>query len=752
MQYYIINHPPAVSIIAPGILYQHKLFLMKFFILLSAVMLCIFIAQGQHRLQAVIKDNNSHEILTGASVVLNAGKASLANAKGFIQFQNMPAGTHTLVTSYTGYETRTDTFTIPLPNNDTLTIYLTPNDETLDEVIVQSTRTSRTIANTPTRVETIDGEELDEKNNMRPANVSMLLHESTGLQVQQTAAVSGNASIRVQGLDGRYTQLLKDGYPNFGNFASGLSVLEIPPLDLRQVEIIKGPASTLYGGGAIAGVINFISALPKEKPVYNFIINQSNVGQTNLGAYASHKKGKWGYALLAQANFQKTYDVDKDEFTELPRSKNFTVHPRLFYYPDASTTIMIGNSFTKGHNTGGDIPAINGKSDSNHVYFEDNKTLRNITTLEVARKFAAGSNIKLKQSLSIFTRTIAIPGYVFAGTGTNSFTDLSYLFTSGHHTVIAGINLVADKFRQKDTGSQNIQSFTAGIYVQDTWDISNHIKIESGIRADNARYSNIYYKKNQGFILPRVSVLFKINDQLSSRIGGGLGYKLPTIFTEQTEAIQYQQLLPLNNVTAEKSIGTTADINYKTRLTDQLFISINQMFFFTKINRPLLLENNGTADVAFINAAQPVTTRGFETNLKFIFKDHLKLFAGYTFTDAKATYKSGNQVLPLLPKDKLNLSLVYEKEENFKAGLEAYLTGHQFLYNGNQTPSFWEFGAMAEKTFGKLAVFINFENFTDQRQSKYKTVVNPPHNRPVFDDIWNHTEGFVINGGVKIKL
>ncbi len=100
---------------------------------------------------------------------------------------------------------------------------------------------------------------------MLPANVSMLLHESTGLQVQQTSATSGNASIRVQGLDGRYTQLLKNGYPNFGNFASGLSILEIPPLDLKQVEVIKGPASTLFGGGAIAGVLNFVSKLPKEK-------------------------------------------------------------------------------------------------------------------------------------------------------------------------------------------------------------------------------------------------------------------------------------------------------------------------------------------------------------------------------------------------------------------------------------------------------------------------------------------------------
>src|SRR4029077_11713968 len=127
------------------------------------------------------------------------------------------------------------------------------------------------------------------KNNMRPGNVAMLLHESTGIQVQQTSATSGTASIRIQGLDAKYTQLLKDGFPNFDNFSSGLSVLEIPPLDLKQVEIIKGPASPLFGGGAIAGVINFISKTPKPKPAYIFILNQSNINQTNIGGFASQK-------------------------------------------------------------------------------------------------------------------------------------------------------------------------------------------------------------------------------------------------------------------------------------------------------------------------------------------------------------------------------------------------------------------------------------------------------------------------------
>ena len=138
--------------------------------------------------------------------------------------------------------------------------------------------------------------------------------------------------------------------------------------------------------------------------------------------------------------------------------------------------------------------------------------------------------------------------------------------------------------------------------------------------------------------------------------------------------------------------------------------------------------------------------------MELIFKEELKLFAGYTFTYATANYVSNSNFLPLAPKNKLNLALVFERENKFKVGLESYFTDRQYLYNGNKTPSFWEFGFMAEKTFNKVALFINFENFTDQRQSNYKRVVNPPYNDPTFDDIWNHTEGFVVNGGIKLKF
>ncbi|WP_346238597.1 TonB-dependent receptor [Niabella insulamsoli] len=707
---------------------------------------------AQHQFTTIVKSEPDQKFLKGVTVTVSTFGQAITDAQGRAQIGNISSGAFAVTWSHVGFITKTDTIRFPLENGQPIEVYLEPEEEAMEEVIVQSTRTSRTISNTPTRVEIIDGEELEEKNNMRPANVSMLLHESTGIQVQQTSATSGNASLRIQGLDGRYTQLLKDGYANFGNFASGLSILEIPPLDLKQVEVIKGPASTLYGGGAIAGVVNFISRTPDEKFEGDIMLNQSNIGQSNIGGYFSGRGQKMGYAVLGLLNLQKAYDVDGDDFSDLPRNNNFTINPRLFFYPDETTLITIGNSLTVSKNTGGDMHVISGDDRDGHVYYEKNETFRNTSTLELSKQFLNKSNFRLKQSVTIFNRDLTMPGYQFMGKNINSFTDMSYLRYLANHTMIGGANFIYDQFEQEMSAMFDNRSATAGLYFQDTWDLSELVKLETGLRVDHVNYRNNNFKKAQTFALPRVSALFKWSGQLSSRIGGGYGYKTPTLFTERTEGMQYRNIAALENVTAEKSVGGTADISYRTNIGGAFSLSLNQMFFMTHINKPLVLEQISETSFSFVNAGQPVVTQGFETNLRFIFKEDLKLFLGYTFTDARATYLQQNQVLPLMPKHKLNTVLMYEKEDNFKLGLEGYHTGTQYLYNGTKTPSFWEFGFMAQKTFGRFSLFVNFENFTDERQSNYKPVVSGPLQAPAFDDIWNHMEGRVVNGGVKIKI
>lgn len=730
---------------------------MKKYILPILAMLFTTNLFAQNSFKILVKDNTKNEILTGVSAVIKGTQiAAVSDTSGQIILQNIPNGKQIIVFTYVGFETLEKKIIFPVADSlQNVILYLENSHEELDEVVVQTTRTSRTIKNTPTRIETIDFEELDEKTNMKPANVSMILHESTGIQVQQTSATSGNASVRIQGLDGKYTQLLKDGYASFGNFASGLSILEIPPLDLKQVEIIKGPASTLYGAGAIAGVVNFISKTPEEKSEHNFILNQSNVGQTNIGAFVMHKKNKTGFCISGLYNYQKLYDVDKDGFTELPKSTDFSIHPKLFYYPTEKVTIIFGSNFSKGNRTGGDVEVINNKADNNHTYFETNNTLRNNTTFDYIKQLKKGQQLTIKSGFSYFKRSIAIPNYNFKGSNYNTFSDISFVKNSNNQTIIFGGNFILDKFSEQNANlvlNRDFKTTTCGLYVQHTYDFSENIKLESGLRADLVSYSDQSYSNTEFFILPRISFLYKFNNHWSSRIGGGLGYKTPTIFTERTESFQYQNLLPLNNVSSEKSYGTTADVNFNTKIGNDFIFSMNQMFFYTRISNATIVQQDISTNYFFSNSSKPVRSFGFETNAKIIFKEYFKLFSGYTFTNAKAGYLTSNPFLPLLPKNKINLALVYEKEKNFKMGLEAYFTDYQYLYSGSKTPSFWEVGFMTEKYFGKISIFINAENFTDQRQSKYKRVVNPPNNNPGFDDIWNHTEGRTFNAGVKVKL
>ena len=637
--------------------------------------------------------------------------------------------------------------------NDTIKTDQEREDD-IEEVIISSTRTSRTIGNTPTRVETIELEEIDEKANMRPSNVAMILHESTGIAVQQTSATSGSSSIRIQGLDGRYTQILKDGFPSFGNFANGLSILEIPPLDLKQVEIIKGPSSTLFGAGAIAGVINFISRTPREKQNLDILTNYANTGLVNFGLFASKKSKNFGYTLMTIYNNQKAFDVDDDDFSELPKSEDFTIHPKLFFYLSGDAQIILGNAFTRGNRLGGDLRYINGERNADHPYFEQNNSLRNTTTLEFTKKWSDHSSLDYKSSYAIFNREIAVPGYEFRGKNQNFYSDISWSRSGKNQTLILGANYILDQFKQNSPQlfNLNLKTETSGIYAQHTWDVLDFFKIENGLRTDFVNYSNALYAKSETFFLPKTSLLFLISPKFTSRIGGGFGYKTPTTFTEQTDSFNYQNLRPLQNISSEKSLGATADVNFKTNVGDHFKLSLNQMFFYTKLKNSIVLNDNIDGTFDLMNTTSNVYSKGFETNLKFIYKDFIKLFGGYTFTDTKAEYLPGNQRLPLVPKSKVNLALIAEKEGNYKAGFEAYYTDRQILYNRQLTQPYWEIGFMVEKFFGRFSIFLNFENITDTRQGRYKPVVSGSHQNPQFDEIWTHVEGRTINGGIKFKL
>jgi iron complex outermembrane receptor protein len=265
--------------------------------------------------KATIFEKETNKPLIGATLFFEEiEQGGVSDATGQITIKNIPIGNQEVNISFIGFQT-IDTILNISDKNVAFTFLLEELNEELEEVVIRASRSTRTIKNIPTRAEFIGLEELGEKAIMNSANISLVLRESTGIQIQQTSLSSGNSSIRIQGLDGRYTQLLKDGFPLFGGFSGGLSIMQIPPLDLQQFEIIKGSSSTLYGGGAIAGLVNMVSKMPEDEPNFEIMLTQTQALGSTVNTFFSQRNGKIGYTLYGSGHYQNAYDPDGDDFT-----------------------------------------------------------------------------------------------------------------------------------------------------------------------------------------------------------------------------------------------------------------------------------------------------------------------------------------------------------------------------------------------------------------------------------------------------
>lgn len=702
---------------------------------------------GQNNtLRAVVLESHNAEPIVGAKFYFEElKKGAISDHEGKIEITEIPDGEHEIEISMHGFQEIDTVLSFPLSQGD-LTFKLKEIEQEFEGVTVTVSRSTRTIENLPTRIEFIGSEELGEKAVMNSANISVVLRESTGIQMQQTSINSGNMGIRIQGLDGRYTQLLKDGFPLYGGFSGGLSVMQIPPLDLEQFGIIKGSSSTLYGGGAIAGLVNMVSRTPDYEPSLDIMLTQTHALSSTANVFYSERDKKFGTTIYASGNYQHAYDPDNDGFSNLGQSTTISLNPKLFYYPSEKTTFWFGINGTYDTRSGGDLIAIRNGTSVENPYLEINKSQRASTQALYSTQFSDKRKLTVKNSVAYFDRSIEIPNYTFNGNQINTFSEINYQLKTEKAEWIFGANLYTNSFNEiTDSLERDQGDITSGVFINNIVDLSNKWVLETGVRGD--------YSADWGlFPLPKFSLLWNPTKKFTSRFGGGLGYKIPDLFTEEAESIYFQNILPLNknNLSAERSYGGNIDFNYKTRLGEKVVFSINQLFYLTSIDNALILNTDSTTGYLFYeNALGNVLSKGAETNIKFSYKD-FRWILTYAFIDATLNYLPENPQKPLTARHNAGTVLMYESEK-WRIGYEAYYTGSQFLSDGTKTSDFLTMGLMVMRNFERGSLFLNFENFTDRRQARYSPVVLPPTSSPTFPEIYAPTDGIVISGGIIIK-
>lgn len=725
---------------------------MRNFLTIAVILATAVFLHGQNSLQIQVIDSLEKSPLPGASIHFeNKNLGGATDENGMLKISGIPNGSSKITCTFQGFRPKTIEIYLPNALPAPFKIFLAPLPEEIEEVVVESSRTNTRIEDLPVKVEVLGLEELDEEVSLVPGGMGSLLGDLSVITIQRTGATAGNDGVRMLGLDPGYTQLLQDGLPLYEGFSGSLGVLNIPPLDLRQVEIVKGASSTLYGGGAIGGLINFISKVPTAKPQNTLLLNQTSLGESNTNAFFSrqYQGGRQGFTFLVTGNYKRAADVNDDGFAEQPRSANWLIHPKYFFKIGQKTDAQIGLTLSQTQVASGDLSAIhdNNWSDT-HPFFQFETVRRGTLAGQMHHEFSKNLALSVRATASTFTRDGDYAyGFDFAGRQISTYSEASLLWKKNAHTLTAGTNFVSEDFKQTSGATVPFGAFqntTAGVFAQHDWLFAPKWTLETGLRADKTAHYG-------AFLLPRISLLCRPSSSTSLRAAVGTGYKTPNLFAVP-EPREYPFLQPLaGNVLPSHALGFNMDGDWHGILFDALAVQINQAFYATRLNRTLAYDYSFEGKLHAVNPQGAALSIGTDTYIRLKYDD-LEWYLGYNHTLAQRNPGTGlaKVNLPFNPQDKFAGTMAYEIEGRWRFGVESAWTGNQYVENNRKVPSFWFFALMAEKKFAWGSLVLNCENVGDSRQSKYESLVSGNVFQPVFRPIWGPVEGRVVNVSVKI--
>lgn len=533
----------------------------------------------------------SQEVMTDAS-----GRAVLVLPSG--QGAQLPSDLATEITvEADGFLSTTVRMPANARGEKPLDIELEPIAEFEEEIVVSASRSPTRLQDQPLRVEVIDREEIEEKALMTPGSVAMLIGETTGLRVQPTAPSLGAANVRIQGLRGRYSQVIADGLPLYGGQGDSFSLLQVPPLDLGRVEVIKGVASALYGSSALGGVINLVSRRPTG-PAQEALFNQTSLGGTDATIWlADAPSDTWSWAIIGGVHGQRRRDRDDDGWTDVSGYGRGMVRPRVFYDSGTGASVLATAGFLVEDRRGG---TLDGRvAPDGRPFDESLDTTRGDAGL-VARWLTASSRlVALRGSYGRQSQRRMFGEVRERGARDTGFGEVSLQGMTGGHTWVVGGAYQHDGYRARDLPRFNYSFDVPAVFAQDELSLGSMRLAISGRLDVHDEYGVL--------ATPRVSVLWRPEPAWTVRVSSGGGAFAPTPFVEDTDETGLARVDALSGLDAERAWGGSLDV---TRRAGSFELS--GTVFASDVRNPIQLVELLDGRAQFVNAAAPTRTWGTE--------------------------------------------------------------------------------------------------------------------------------------------
>jgi len=672
----------------------------------------------------------------GVSVVVN-GATLTTPASGTVS-ASVAAGKVNITVVKEGFLPATTTITLQAGQTQRVVIDLEQQVTVEEHVTVSATRTDRRLEDQPMRVETLNAEEIEEKQLMTPGDIVMMLNEMGGLRVQATSPSLGAASVRVQGMRGRYTRFLSDGLPLFGSDVGGLGLLQIPPTDLGQVEVIKGVASALYGAGALGGVVDLLSKRPSKDASGEVLVNRTSRGGTDAVLFGSRPlTDRSSTTMLVGGHFQERNDVDGDGWADLPGYARGVIRPRLFWNDGSGRSVFGTAGVMVEDRNGGTVDAAVLPT-TGAPYLESLDTVRidggavAQTPLGTAHVLTARFSATHKDDhhhLGEITEHVL---------QTTVFSELVLRGAVRRHTWVAGAAYERTTLDPRERPDLAFAYNVPGLFGQDDIELRRWLTVSVSARVDHHSHYGT-------FASPRASALMRAGGW-TSRFSVGGGFFGPTPLTEETEAAGLTRLNVPAPLRAERGRSGSFDL---TRVLGPL--TLTATLFHYHVGDPVVVERD---TYTLINLRDATVTQGMEA-VATLRRDAFNVTGTYTYVHSREGVGPDRGEIPLTPRHSAGLVGMWERQDWGRIGVEAYLTGRQRLENNPyraESSAYLLFGGLVERRFGRVRLFLNVENLGNVRQTDWDPLIRP--SRDVDGrwtvDAWAPLDGRNVNGGIRI--
>jgi len=615
-----------------------------------------FAQSSSGKIQGTVSHNG--ETLPGVNIkILHLQRGTVTNANGYFEITNLPEGTYKLQASYIGFNKVIREVKVSAEEPTTINLTMEENSAKLGEVVVTGTMRETFVKDSPVKVEVVNAERLSQGKSS--SNFMDLVSNVNGLSTQLNCGVCGTNAIRINGVEGPNTAVLIDGMPIQGALASVYGLNGISPSIIDQVEVIKGPQSTLYGTQALGGVVNIITKNPSNTPTFTIdAYGESITQEGSLNIAASPKFGRFKGFVSGNLNRNENYfDNNNDGFNDQAKQTRVALFGKgVLEGINGEQRFNIAAKYLNEDRTGG-VPGFSDElRGSSEIYGESIYTQRAEVITEY-RPAGLSEQLRINTAFTYHAQDSFYGDEAYDATQNIAFGQVTWdQPLSNSLRILTGSTLRYETYNDNTPATSEGADlrFIPGVFTQAELDIADFTLL-GGLRVD--------HHTEHGFVsAPRISAKYSPNYSTTLRVSGGTGFRVVNVFTEDHAALTgSREVVFTEDLDPEESRSVTASIEQVIPFgTNPMTVSIDG--FYTRFSNQIIPDYDQDPNlIIYENLDGYSVTQGFSIALDQNFTAFpFSYNASFTFMDVFTQENGNRQALTYAPDFLSNFGATYQ--------------------------------------------------------------------------------------------